>query len=83
MFGGGMIDVKTIDDRLYIDMYELTMHILQAAQDMADSDDKDAIAISQTLAMVSMTLSELAIYTLEKDEIDNVEEMLKRWSSKG
>ena len=79
MFGGGNIDVKNIDGELYINMWQLTQHILDSAYVMKDMNHPDANTIASTLGELAATLSELAIYTIEKDEIDNVENVLASW----
>lgn len=81
MFGGGQIDVRNIDDKLFIDMFELTSHLLTSAYAMNDTDEQNANVIASTLAMVATTLAELAIFTLEKDDVQNVDDMLRMWGA--
>lgn len=80
MFGGGKIDIQKIDDQLYINMWQLTQHILDSAYVMKEFSDPGANLVASTLGELAATLSELAIYTIEKDQIDNVDDVLASWT---
>ena len=82
MFGDGKVKVITHDGELYINMWEMSGHLTQSAEalEMAAGIND----ISQTMRILVWTLSELALYKLGMqtlDEIDNVESLVTLWES--
>ena len=80
MFGGGKIKVINQDGDLYINMWELAQHLLMSAYVMKSMTDyENSNIVAETLAELTTTIAELAMYELEKTEIDNVDEILASW----
>jgi hypothetical protein len=82
MFGDGKVKVITHDGELYINMWEMSGHLTKSAETLEMAAGKSDI--SQTMRILVWTLSELALYELGMqtlDEIDNVESLVTLWES--
>ena len=84
MFADGKIQViKDETGELYINMWELTGHLLNSAMMMED-DTGEISDVSGTLRIVASTLCDLAMFELGKDsldEVDTMNDLLTLWDS--
>lgn len=80
MFANGQVDVKNIDGELYINMWQMSEHMLLSALQLKKEGGPDGALVAGVLAVVVQTLADLAIYSLDKEEIDNVDDIVKIWS---
>ena len=72
MFGDGKAKVITHDGDLYINMWDLTEHLMNSAYMLDSVGGGDAKIISDTMRVISSTLCDLALYELGMEEIDSV-----------
>jgi len=82
MFGDGKVKVIKHDGELYINMWEMAGHLSQSAEALEMAAGRSNI--SQTIRIIVWTLSELALYELGMEtleEIDNVDSLVALWSS--
>jgi hypothetical protein len=81
MFGDGKVQVITHEGDLYINMWELTSHLLQSAEML--EQNAGSSEVSNTMRVLVWTLCDLAMYELgmeQLDEIDNVDTLTALWS---
>ena len=75
MFADGKIQViKDVNGDLFINMWELTGHLLNSAEAM-ESDTGQITDVSGTLRIVASTLCDLAMFEFGKDSLDGVTSM--------
>ena len=82
MFGDGKVKVIKHDGELYINMWEMAGHLSQSAEELEMAAGRSGV--SQTMRIIVCTLSELALYELGMEtleEIDNVDSLVTLWSS--
>jgi len=82
MFGDGKVKVIKHDGELYINMWEMAGHLSQSAEALEMAAGRSGV--SQTIRIIVCTLSELALYELGMEtleEIDNVDSLVALWSS--
>jgi hypothetical protein len=84
MFADGKIQViKDETGELFINMWELTGHILNSAEAM-EGHTGQITDVSGTMRIIAATLCDLAMFELGKDtlsEFDNIDELVTLWDS--
>lgn len=85
MFANGQVKViRDENNDLYINMWELTTHILNSAE-MMESVDGKGTDISYTLRILASTLCSLAMYEIGVEELNGLEsisELLEIWAER-
>jgi hypothetical protein len=83
MFGDGKIKViEGEDGELYINMWELTGHLLASAE-MLEEVSGNVSEVSGTMRILVATLCDLAMFELginSLDKVDDVETMITLWN---
>jgi hypothetical protein len=82
MFGDGKVQVITHDGDLYINMWELTTHIIQSAEMLEQTAGSSEV--SNTMRVLVWTLCDLAMYELgmeQLDEIENPDDAIALWEN--
>lgn len=82
MFGDGKVQVITHNGDLYINMWEMTGHILQSAEMLEKTVGRSEV--SNTMRVLVWTLCDLAMYELgmeQLDEIENPDDAIALWDN--
>lgn len=82
MFGDGKVQVITHNGDLYINMWEMTGHILQSAEMLEQTVGRSEV--SNTMRVLVWTLCDLAMYELgmeQLDEIENPDDAIALWDN--
>jgi hypothetical protein len=85
MFGDGKI--KVIKDEagdLYINMWEMTGHLMQGAEVLDSLGNVQSPLVSDTMRLIAVTLCDLALWELGKNqlsEVADVNDMIEIWQS--
>ena len=83
MFANGAVDIiRDENNELYINMWQLTTHILNSAEAMESVDGK-LTEVSSTLRILASTLCDLAMFEIGKADLNGLEsvsELLQIWS---
>lgn len=86
MFGDGKVKViKDGDGNLYINMWEMTQHLINSAAALESVSGGDTRIISDTMKVIASTLCDLAVYELGMEQLqdaNDVTDFLKVWSEK-
>jgi len=72
MFADGKAKVITHDGDLYINMWELTEHLMNSAYTLDSVGGGDARIISDTMRVIASTLCDLAMFELGMDQLDDI-----------
>jgi len=85
MFGDGKINViRDEDNDLYINMWELTMHLINSARLMYEQKNEQANTIADTMRVLASTISDLALFELGKDtlkDVDSLADVIQLWET--
>lgn len=73
MFGDGKVQVITHNGDLYINMWEMTGHILQSAEMLEQTAGSSEV--SNTMRVLVWTLCDLAMYELGMEQLDEIEDV--------
>lgn len=77
MFANGSIHVQNVEGRPYIDLIDTFQHL----NNSANAIDVVNPEMAAVLFTVAQTLGELAVYHVEKDDVDNVDDIVSLWAT--
>ena len=76
MLGDGNIDViRNEEGDLFINMWQLTQHLVRSANTMDQMAGESAYLISDTFRILAVTLCDLALYEMGMDALEQIEDV--------